>query len=333
LECNFDKTCIIPVGGIDEIPFEHADINILVTDRVKLLGLDLDKNLTCLQNVHEKTYEKVTAITRFWSRFWLSLPGRINIAKTLCLSQINYLGCIITPPPDILKKIEDCIFTFVKGKMNISKEKMYSPVREGGCGLIDISTFIASQQTIWIKRVFEAGCDNWREEIYNITFGNPAVLHPKMIDKHIHPIIHNIAVSFEKFKMKFFNLNNNYRKSHLFFNPIITRGRRDTALMDHNFFRQMPVIVPEKLVTVQFRQVYSNTPVRLDEINDENGLNLGLNLVLYMRLIEACSNFITTRKQAVGSDDTCLDLKDFLGPLKRDPVVSVRFSGVARRVT
>jgi hypothetical protein len=105
LQCNENKTCIIPVGGIQELPFDHADIPFQIVNSVKLLGLDLDKDLDCLKQVHEKTYKKIAAIIRFWSRFWLSLPGRINIFKTLCLSQLSYLGCIITPDERLLKTL------------------------------------------------------------------------------------------------------------------------------------------------------------------------------------------------------------------------------------
>jgi hypothetical protein len=85
LECNIEKTNIMPVGGVNVLPFVN-DSGFLVTDQIKLLGVDIDSRLSCLQNMHNKTVEKVTAITRFWSRFWLSLPGRINIFKTMSLA-------------------------------------------------------------------------------------------------------------------------------------------------------------------------------------------------------------------------------------------------------
>jgi hypothetical protein len=86
----------MPVGGLVDIPFEN-DINLAFTNSIKLLGVDIDNKLQFLNVIHDKTIEKINNTVRFWSRFYLSLPGRINIVKTMCLSQISYVGCIITP--------------------------------------------------------------------------------------------------------------------------------------------------------------------------------------------------------------------------------------------
>jgi hypothetical protein len=146
LQCNEDKTCILPIGGVINLPFQHDDIPFQITNTVKLLGLELDNKLDCLEKVHEKTLEKISGIVRFWSRFWLSLPGRINVVKTLCLSQLSYLGCIITPYDRSFKQIEELLLKFVKGNTNIGKNKLYSKPGNGGLGLINLQDFICAQQ-------------------------------------------------------------------------------------------------------------------------------------------------------------------------------------------
>jgi hypothetical protein len=53
----------------------------------------------------------------------------------------------------------------------------------------------------------------------------------------------------------------------------------------------------------------------LEEINLNSNLNINLNT--YLRLSGACSGFIRHRKIATGSNDTCLDLRDFFRTFKK----------------
>jgi hypothetical protein len=272
LVCNFDKTCIIPIGGLEmELPFDIQSTNFKITNRVKLLGLDIDMKLDCLVSVHEKTYEKIANILAFWSRFWLSLPGRINIVKTLCLSQLSYVGCIISPTSEQLRKIEDVITKFVKGKLNISKDRLYAKPSEGGLGLIDLRSFLCAQQVQWIKRIFFAACDTWREEVFNLTYGNPLVLDPSLVNKSCNPIIYNIATSFQIFKKNYFLMNDNYKKAPIFLNPIFVRGRGDKRLLDNNFFSQQPPLNNQVLAGLLYKDVFDNAPLLLETINQGGG--------------------------------------------------------------
>jgi hypothetical protein len=317
LGCNFDKTCVIPIGGIDHMPFNIEHTKIKVTDSVKLLGLDLDKNLNCLSMVHDKTYEKISNIVTFWSRFWLSLPGRINIIKTLCLSQINYLGCIISPTATQLKNIEDVLIKFARGNSNIAKDRLYAKPAEGGLGLINVSAFLCAQQTLWIKKLLYAACDNWRENVYHLTIGNPLVLHPNLVDKSLNPIIFNIADSFTKFKQNYYSKNDNFKKAPVFLNPILNRGRGDPNLLDLNFFNQRPPLNLVGIARCRFNNVYTNAPLHLEQINGNRDLNLNLNLNTYFRLVAACSNHARSLKPNRVTDGTSLDLGDFFKTFKK----------------
>jgi hypothetical protein len=225
----------MPVGGIQNLPFPN-NTGFMVTDRIKLLGLEIDSRLECLETVHGKTVEKIVNITRFWSRFWLSLPGRINIYKTLCLSQINYLGCIISPTEGQLKKIVEVMESFVKNKLSVSRDRLYAKIEQGGLGLIDLESFIKAQQVLWIKRVINSATDNWREDIWDITYGNPLVLHPAIVNRDSHPIIFQISKNFDEFKKIYYSLNDNYKKMPLFWNPLMHGNVNDRRPMDLAFF-------------------------------------------------------------------------------------------------
>jgi hypothetical protein len=110
------------------------DIGFQIADSITILGLEIDKKGQTMGNF-TKIKEKIQSIITMWGPFQLSLPGRINIAKSLLYSQINYLGCFLQIPPAITNEIDSLITAFVKGKLNIAKKRLYRSVDQGGLGL------------------------------------------------------------------------------------------------------------------------------------------------------------------------------------------------------
>jgi hypothetical protein len=153
--------------------------------------------------------------------------------------------------------------------------------------------------------------------LFNLTYGNPLVLNPSLVDKNVNPIIYNIAVSFVKFGKEFFSSDDNYKKSPVLFNPLIQRARNDKGLLDVNFFRQNPQIDLEKLAKIRFRDIFSSRPLQLEVINANPELNLNLNLVVYLRLMGACSYFFNNLKQTRVSDGSSLCLRDYFRSVKK----------------
>jgi hypothetical protein len=78
--------------------------------------------------------EKILKQISFWSRFRLTLPGRISIAKTFMISLLNYLGCVFQPDDNTLNNIQRVINHFVKKNLNISDTRLYLPQEHGGVG-------------------------------------------------------------------------------------------------------------------------------------------------------------------------------------------------------
>jgi hypothetical protein len=54
--------------------------------------MDIDANLTDLDGNFSKTVLNIKKGVDYWKRYNLSLPGRINVIKSLLFSQILYLG-------------------------------------------------------------------------------------------------------------------------------------------------------------------------------------------------------------------------------------------------
>ena len=48
----------------------------------------------------QKIAEKIKKEANWWARFNLSLPGRINVTKSMLYSQLNYLGGFLPFTPE-----------------------------------------------------------------------------------------------------------------------------------------------------------------------------------------------------------------------------------------
>ena len=140
LVCNVEKTCLMQIGS--DLPIQREIID-LGYNILTILGMqgggDPDKNF---HNIRGKVNSQVL----FCSRFNLSLPGRICIAKSMMYSQINYLGCILPLAAMEIQTLSIMIENFVKGNLNISRKRLLLSCKEGGLGLFKLRDFLGAQR-------------------------------------------------------------------------------------------------------------------------------------------------------------------------------------------
>ena len=170
LHCNFDKTLLVPVGK-NPGAFEAGKFK--VATQFTLLGMKIDSKLSCLHANFDTATDKIIKIANFWSRLNLSLPGRIAVAKTFLISQINHIGCILMPTDKQLHDMQSVVDKFCLGKLRIAKDKLYLNAKCGGLALINLREFLISQHVIWFKRVYQSTRDNWRVDLCKLGYGNP----------------------------------------------------------------------------------------------------------------------------------------------------------------
>ena len=132
------------IGDRRPLSNEIKELGFSEADSIKILGLEIDYDLNCLSTCHDLTIQKIAKISNFWKHINLSLPGRINIIKTLMLSQISYLGCIITPTEAQFNLANNIIESFARKNLNISKERLYLPAELGGDWSYQSKTFYYS---------------------------------------------------------------------------------------------------------------------------------------------------------------------------------------------
>jgi len=208
----------------------------------------------------------------------------------------NYFGCIITPSIADIRILQKTIDDFCTGKIKIAQNRKYIPPASGGMGLINLNDFIISLQSSWIKRVYQHGADNWRFDLLQKTYGNPFLLNTTLVSKNDHPIISNIAESYEKFCKVYYDTGMNYKKSYILSNPLFVRGRRDNGLLCRQFFgRNTPNNIIEIIANLKLEDFVERNAIKtLDQLNMDTRLNF--TLVEYMRISEALAFFLDKKK-------------------------------------
>ncbi len=93
LKCNVDKTVLMQIGNIVPPSQEIIELGFTFVNSIKILGMEIDRDLNNLDSNFTEIHGKITRIIAYWKRYNLSLPGRINIIKSLLISLLNYLGC------------------------------------------------------------------------------------------------------------------------------------------------------------------------------------------------------------------------------------------------
>ena len=122
--------------------------------------MKIDLKLECPHANFDTATDKIIKIANFWSRLNLSLPGRIAVAKTFLVSQINHIGCILMPTDKQLHNMQSVVDKFCLGKLRIAKDKLYLNAKCGSLALINLREFLISQHVVWFKRVYQSTRDN-----------------------------------------------------------------------------------------------------------------------------------------------------------------------------
>ena len=114
-----------------------------IKNKALILGLEVNNENNVTNNAVKKIIEKINSEVNRWAHFNLSLPGRINIAKSMLYSQVNYLGSILDLSDLHIDMISRPIETFVSGNLRIAKSRIFTSTENGGLGMVEIKTFLA----------------------------------------------------------------------------------------------------------------------------------------------------------------------------------------------
>jgi hypothetical protein len=173
LVCNIQKTNILLIGAE---PDNNIESPFTIAEELTILGFKIKNNDDNFRHNCLRILERVKKQIRVWSHYNLSLPGRIEISKTMLYSQINYMGCIIEFPEDILEMLEDHICKFASGTLKIAKQRVFTGIEYGGLGLFNLRNFIDAQICSWVRRCKIIDQD-WKDYLLEAGAGNIYQIH------------------------------------------------------------------------------------------------------------------------------------------------------------
>jgi hypothetical protein len=235
LECNVDKTTLLQVGTVEPISQDIIDLGFSVVNEVTVLGLTITGHGADFSGSLNKIGDKLQKQVTHWSRFNLSLPGRINIAKAMLYSQINYLGCFLPVSEILTTNFSTIIERFACGKLSIARARIYKPVCMGGLGLFRVGDFLDAQRLAWVKRA-QIIDDRWKILFYSKSYGSVFNLRCGNYNSKSEPCINAIAISYERFLIQYTRTNENFWGSYMFENKALTTALRDNRLLRFDSF-------------------------------------------------------------------------------------------------
>jgi hypothetical protein len=253
---------------------------------------------------------------QFWNRFNLSLPGRICVIKSLLISPLSHIGSFLMPLKQTLNSIQKELDSFAKGTLNVSVSKVTVPAEAGGLGLFNVEEFLMAQQCCWIFRTVKSCRDNWRNDIFELSFGNPFALSPKIIDVRRHPILFSIASSFERLRIKFDKKNENYLTCCILFNPMIFRETRDKRVICPTYLGTIQdTALTYKLATSQLQDLCGDYGLLSQAELRRSGINLSP--LGYGRLSNALNCFFDRLRPNPDDTENAKSMLTVFGTIKK----------------
>ena len=248
LQCNLEKTSVIPIGLHHDITEENTlcpELELKWETEFTILGFVIDNKLQRLDKNFDKCDEKVKTLIIKWRAYNLSINGRITIAKAILLPQYTYIGSVLDKISKTrYAKIQKTLDYFVlhnsylepskSGKNWIKPEILYEEKNKGGYGQIKVTDFFKSIKSSWIKRYASGKLDDhWcdildrefelqpgsREKIYSWGRNKFSPIIAKKF-----PCISEFMACFQEF-CKFFYTEPNPRENRWLQNPFFNNPR------------------------------------------------------------------------------------------------------------
>jgi hypothetical protein len=321
LKCNADKTVLMQIGNKIPVSQEIKDLGFTFDKKIKILGMEIDADLNELDKNFENVSLSIKKSIGFWERLNLSLPGRINVIKSLLFSQIIYLGSFIMPSKERLNEIQRTLDNFAKGSLNVARNKITLPTEHGGLGLFNVEEFLTAQQCVWVFRANFSTRDNWRVRLRQLCNGNVLAAGPNLIDKEANPILYGLATAFGRLRTSHDTMNENFVHALVFNNPIFFRARGDKKILNATYL-ELDEGSASKISNLTALQCFNVNGLKTrQELCQTTGINL--NLTGYARLGTCLSHYVSRMKAKTDNDGSKKSLYAAIGRLKK-PGLKIR---------
>jgi hypothetical protein len=209
------------------------------------------------------------------------------------------------------------ITDFVKGKLNIARNRLYKPPAEGGIGLFNIEDFLDSQKCAWVKHSTDL-LEPWKVILYSKNFGCVYNCKSRNVVREEYPVIHGICVSYERMLCSFTSANENFRECYIFENKMITkaldsREQLNRGLFSAEFFNANA----SKLYKLKYNNFYSRDgePLIMEQVRNVTGLEL--TVLQYFEIRNACNIAKIKYQKKEPPMQVSIDIETYINRRKR----------------
>ncbi len=316
LLCNVEKTTLLPVGHNIQVDDRIRDLGFAVVDKVTVLGLEICRD-GVTDNNFVRIVDKIRSIIANWIPYKLSLPGRINIAKSLMYSQINYMGCFLHFPTEYINAIDGLITGYVKGRLNIAKKRLYLCPKDGGLGLFEIPTFLHAQRCAWVKRSLSLD-EQWKVQLYINNYGNILNCKSCNTNQNMNPILFVISASYETMYEKFVCTNENFKSAFIVDNKKMTRDLESNLYLTKNFFGlEFFSLHANKLYSLKYSDFYAENGAMIPAATVVESTGVPLTVLMIQTLRGVCNVAKTKYSKKELEQRGSVDVRTFVMRSKR----------------
>jgi hypothetical protein len=297
LEVNTDKTQLMIVGT-ENWPVGNQIGGITIVDKVKVLGVGIDRRLGQLENNWYEAITRMRRLSGYWCNFGMSITGRVMVAKTYLVSQVVYLMGVLPMSKEIGDIMNDILITFISGRNRpIERRRQLLGVECGGYGMMDMNIMNVCVKSTWIRRVKDMERDGL-DYIGALIGRRGVVSYDQMggdVDAGSLGIIgKDILLKWYEYKREYYMMGNNILEAYLFDNKGVFEENDTVNNVVFNQGRYLGI--RDNLRGIKVRRMLDVQNRVRSKIEVEAIFNVGITWVEYFRLRTVLQKRIDARR-------------------------------------
>lgn len=275
LGLNMSKTEVMGLGIYRNINFNTYGLK-RVEKPIRCLGMYVGHNkIECYTLNWEDKMEKFEKILDQWRTRDLTLFGRVQILKSLALSQFTFLFINDTVENDTINKINSLMFKFLWNKTErIKRRILINSVDKGGINMIDLESHISALKATWVERIIKSGDVTWSfiPKLYLNIFENfqgfPIIKMNWQAEKHfpivttLPPFYKDTLIAYQQSKPK--TMENDVMNEMIWGNPkfsLRVKKHSETLFIPNWITKNIIFVKDLKIVNGKIDHIYIKSKV------------------------------------------------------------------------
>ena len=152
LNLNFHKCAGIWLGSFKNNPDIYSGIR-FTNHPIKCLGIYIGMDYKACKDLNwGKKLKEIEDLTLQWRKRKLTLQGKITVINDLHIPKMVYPMTVLYTPPEVTKRIESIIYTFLWEKCHRVKKTIVNNCINGGLNMIDIQSKLYALKATWTPK-------------------------------------------------------------------------------------------------------------------------------------------------------------------------------------